>query len=148
MTKVAILMLCLSLSASSLMALSPIAEFAAKQEETISKRVSKEKFPKRKLQMELLLRQDFILRLEQEKENMIRSGKLSTPEVEKLKTERLALVEQLTALDAKIIEASHKAPEIQELSDIAEANEKRIAALRDALVPELNSKSTQSKVTE
>lgn len=147
MTKFAILMLCLALSTGSLMALSPVAEFAAKQEETISQRVAKEQYPKRKLQMEFLLRQDYAFRLEREKENLVRAGKLTTPEVEKLKEERRALLEQLTALDAKIVEASYKAPEIQELSDISEANEKRIAALRAALVPE-NSKSTQSKVTE
>lgn len=148
MTKLVICILYLSLFAGSLMAHTGIAEFAAKQEKAISTRIENEKFPKRKLQIEYLLRQDYALRLEREKDKVVRSGKLSTPEVEVLKTERLALIEQLEALDAKIIEASYKAPEIQAFSELAEANEKRIAAIREALAPEHTSKSTQSKVTE
>lgn len=148
MLKIVICILCLTLSAGSLMALSDIAAYAERQEKTISTRVAEEVYPKRILQKELLLRQDYAFRLERKKEELVRSGKLTTPEVEALKEERRALIEQLKALDAKIVEASYKAPEIQELSDISEANEKRIAALRAALVPEINSKSTQSKVTE
>lgn len=148
MKKVVILAFCLFLSAGSLMALSDVAAFAAAQEANLAKRLEKETFPARRLQLEYLLRQDYSLRMEQEKEKAVHSGKLSTPETESLKTERRALIEQLKALDAKIVEASYKAPEIQELTAIIEANEKRIAALRELLAPELNSKPTQSKVTE
>lgn len=148
MTRAVLFVLCLSLSAAPLTALSPVAAFAEKQETSIAERVENEKFPLRRLQMEYLLRQDYSLRLERQKEKLIRSGKLTTPEIETLKSERRALTDQLKALDEKIVKASDKAPEIRELMALVEANEQRIAALREHLAPELNSKPTQSKVTE
>lgn len=148
MSRVVSLTVALLLFAGSLPALSEVATFAEKQERSIAERVSREKFPLRKLQMEYLLRQGYTLRLEEMKERTIRSGRLSTPEIETLKAERQALVDQLKALDGKITEASAKAPEIEELKAVLEANEKRIAAIRETLAPELNSNATESKVTE
>lgn len=148
MTRTAFFILCLSLAAAPLPALSVVAAFAAKQEATIAERVAKEKYPLSRLHMEYLLRQDYSLRMEQQKEKLIRSGTLSTPEVETLKAERDALLKQLKALDGKILTASAQAPEIKELTTLVEANEKRIAALRELIAPGLNSKTDQSKVTE
>ncbi len=115
---------------------SPVVAYATKAEAEIRARVEKETMPRRRVQMEYMSRQDYALRLEDEQNKMIRSGRLTTPEVERLKAERDALFEQITAFEKAIEKASLEAPEVKELQAVMKANEERIEALRIVLMPE------------
>ena len=97
--------------------------------------VERERTSVRRVQMEYLARQDYALRLEREAEKLVRGGKLTTPEVEALRAQRQALMEQVKALDEQIAEASRKAPEVLELQALGKANEERLAVLREAILP-------------
>lgn len=114
---------------------SVVTQWAEKQEAQIAERVARERSAVRRAQMEYLARQDYALRVEREQERLVRGGKLTTPEVEALRAQRKALLEQLQALDGQIAEASRKAPEILELQALGKANEERLAVLREALLP-------------
>lgn len=114
---------------------SVVTQWAEKQEAQIAERVARERSAVRRVQMEYLARQDYALRVEREQERLVRGGKLTTPEVEALRAQRKALLEQLQALDGQIAEASRKAPEILELQALGKANEERLAVLREALLP-------------
>lgn len=114
---------------------SVVTPWAEKQEAQIAERVARERSAVRRVQMEYLARQDYALRVEREQERLVRGGKLTTPEVEALRAQRKALLEQLQALDGQIAEASRKAPEILELQALGKANEERLAVLREALLP-------------
>ncbi len=112
---------------------SAVAEFASKQEAQIATRLEKEKPARRRAQFEVLLRQDYGARLDEEQKRMVRSGKLSTPEVEALRAKRSELIKQLEQLDREIDEASLKAPEVLELQAIAKANVARIQEVQASL---------------
>lgn len=114
---------------------SAVALFAEAQEAEIRTKVAAETLPLRRLQMEYLLRQGYALRLGQEEARAIRSGRLTTPEVEALRKARAELLAKLEEMDRQIDEASRKAPEIVELRAVAEANEKRLDELRGVLAP-------------
>lgn len=131
------LSICSVLFGSAVMAAekSAMALFAEAQEAEIHAKVAAETLPLRRIQMEYLLRQGYALRLGQEEARAIRSGQLTTPEVEALRKERAALLAQVEALDRQIAEASRKAPEMVELRALAEANEKRLDELRSVLAP-------------
>lgn len=126
---------CGVLLATALGAVEPsaVAEFASKQEAQIASRLEKEKPARRRAQFEVLLRQDYGARLDAEQKRMVRSGKLSTPEVEALRAKRTELIKQLEQLDREIDEASLKAPEILELQAIAKANVARIQEVQESL---------------
>lgn len=115
----------------------PVAEYATRQEARIAARVKQERTVRRQLQVEYLLRQDYANDMIRERAKMARSGKLSTPEVEKLREMRAALIKQVGDLDKQIEEASLKAPEIVELDAVRKANDERLEALRAELVPEV-----------
>lgn len=123
-------------------ALSELAQFAEKQEQMIQARLEQEKVPLRRQQTEFLYRQSYASRLQKERQNWLRSGKLTTEKVEALRAERKALLEQLEALDQKIAEASLEAPEMIELQAIEEANNNRIEALRKSIMPDLEQPPT------
>lgn len=127
--------LCGVLLATGLGAVEPsaVATFASKQEARIATRLEQEKPARRKAQFEILLRQDYGAKLEEEQRRMVRSGKLSTPEVEALRAKRTELIKQLEELDREIDEASLKAPEIVELQAIAKANVARIQEVQESL---------------
>lgn len=114
---------------------SVVTQWAEKQEAQIAERVGRERTAVRRAQMEYLVRQEYALRLEQQAEKLVRGGKLTTPEVEALRAQRKALLEQVQALDEQIAEASRKAPEILELQALGKANEERLAVLREAILP-------------
>ena len=97
---------------------------------------------KTRQQTEFLYRQSYASRLQKERQNWLRSGKLTTEKVEALRAERKALLEQLEALDQKIAEASLEAPEMIELQAIEEANNNRIEALRKSIMPDLEQSPT------
>lgn len=126
-------------------ALSPVAAFAVKQEAAIAERVGRETLPRRRLQTEYLMRQDYSLRLEREQQELVRTGSLTTDEMERLRVQRKALVAQLRALDVQLAEAALKAPEIREIQALAEANEARLGALRQALAPASQRKPEDEK---
>ncbi len=115
---------------------SPVAAYAAKEEAGIKTRIEQETKPRRKAQLEYMMRQDYALRLEAEQTKMVRSGTLSTPEVERLKAEREALILKMQELNKAIDIASLEAPEVKELQTVMKANEERLAELRYALMPE------------
>ena len=79
---------------------------------------------------------------------MIDSGKLTTPELEKLREERRALEQQLKDLDGRIVEASAKAPEIVELDAVRQANAERVTAIRDKLSPPAQRAQSQDGETK
>ncbi len=112
-----------------------MAAFAAKNEARMKERVEAAKLPRARMEMEYLMRQDYTIRLERERVRLLRSGALTTPEVERLRAERKALLRQIEDLDKRIEAASEQAPEIVELDAVRAANKERIEALRDQLLP-------------
>lgn len=132
-----LMVLCVAFAAGVVSAAegSAVTQWAEKQEAQIAERVGRERTAVRRVQMEYLARQDYALRLEREAEKLVRGGKLTTPEVEALRAQRKALLEQVQALDEQIAEASRKAPEILELQALGKANEERLAVLREAILP-------------
>lgn len=132
-----LMVLCVAFAAGVVSAAegSVVTQWAEKQEAQIAERVERERTSVRRVQREYLARQDYALRLEREAEKLVRGGKLTTPEVEALRAQRKALLEQLQALDEQIAEASRKAPEILELQALGKANEERLAVLREAILP-------------
>lgn len=112
-----------------------VAAYAEAQEARIAERIKGEPTARRRLEMEYLLRQDYDIRLAQEREARIRSGKPTTPETEALRAERQALLRQVEALDAKIAKASEKAPEIVALDALRKTNDERLETLRNELLP-------------
>lgn len=134
-------------TSGSLWAVSDVAQFAQQQETAIQECVAKEKLPLRQQQTEFLLRQRYAIRIEQLRKTMLRSGKLTTDEVEQLRKQREALLTQLETLDQAISVASLKAPEMIELQAIEDANRERIKALHKDIMPESDSaKSTDAQL--
>ena len=131
-----LMVLCVALAAGVVSAAEgSVTQWAEQQEAQIAERVGRERTSVRRVQMEYLARQDYALRLEQQAEKLVRGGKLTTPEVEALRAQRKALLEQVQVLDEQIAEASRKAPEILELQALGKANEERLAVLREAILP-------------
>lgn len=126
---------CLALAGQAWAEASPVAAFAAKNEARMKERVEAAKLPRARVEMEYLMRQDYTIRLERERVRLLRSGALTTPEVERLRAERKALLRQIEDLDKRIEAASEQAPEIVELDAVRAANKERIEALRDQLLP-------------
>lgn len=121
-----------------------VAAYAKAQEARIAEQAAKETTPRRRLEMEYLLRQDYGVRLERERAKKIRSGTLRTDETEALRAERQALLKQVEALDEKIAKASEKAPEIVALDAVRAANSKRLDVLRNELLPPSMRKANQA----
>lgn len=117
-------------------AFSRITQFAEQQETLIDARVKQEKIPIRRQRSEFLYRQAYANRLQRERDALLRSGTLTTAQVELLRAQRSDLLKQLEALDKQIEEASLEAPEMIELKAIEEANNNRIETLRKNLYPE------------
>lgn len=131
-----LMVLCVALAAGVVSAAEgSVTQWAEQQEAQIAERVGRERTSVRRVQMEYLARQDYALRLEQQAEKLVRGGKLTTPEVEALRAQRKALLEQVQALEEQIDAASCKAPEILELQALGKANEERLAVLREAILP-------------
>lgn len=131
-----LMVLCVALAAGVVSAAEgSVTQWAEQQEAQIAERVGRERTSVRRVQMEYLARQDYALRLEREAEKLVRGGKLTTPEVEALRAQRKALLEQVQALEEQIDAASRKAPEILELQALGKANEERLAVLREAILP-------------
>ena len=131
-----LMVLCVALAAGVVSAAEgSVTQWAEQQEAQIAERVGRERTSVRRVQMEYLARQDYALRLEQQAEKLVRGGKLTTPEVEALRAQRKALLEQVQALEEQIDAASRKAPEILELQALGKANEERLAVLREAILP-------------
>lgn len=131
----------------SLRAGTDYATFAQEQEAQIAAKVQREKFALRQQQVEFICRQSYALRIQKERTIALRSGKLTTPEVERLRAERKALFEQLEALDQQISEASLQAPEMLALKAIEEENNKRIEVLRQSIMPQPEAAQSQPDVT-
>lgn len=131
-----LMVLCVALVAGVVSAAEgSVTQWAEQQEAQIAERVGRERTSVRRVQMEYLARQDYALRLEREAERLVRGGKLTAPEVEALRAQRKALLEQVQALEEQIDAASRKAPEILELQALGKANEERLAVLREAILP-------------
>lgn len=113
-----------------------VTEFAEEYEAKIARQVAEVKTQKQKERMEVHARRAYMVKIQQEQDLLVRSGRLSTPKVEELRVQRKALLDQVEALDKAIAEASREAPEILELQAIAKSNEERIAALQEKLNPE------------
>ena len=127
---------------------SDLATFAKDWEAKIAKAHTSEKTPRGKLRREAILRNDYERELSKRRERMIDSGKLTTPELEKLREERRALEQQLKDLDGRIVEASAKAPEIVELDAVRQANAERVTAIRDKLSPPAQRAQSQDGETK
>lgn len=128
-------MACICLAVGQGFAESDVAALAKAQEAHIAQRRAEEKFPRAKAFAELAQRQDYDRILARERGRLIRSGRLTTPEAEALRTARKAKLEELKALDRQIEEACAKAPEIVELDAIREANAARMEEIRINLSP-------------
>ncbi len=123
------------LSASSLVAgEASVAAFTEKYEAIIKAKLEEIKLPKQRLETEYMMRQSYALHLAEEETRVVRSGAITTPEIEALRAKRKDLLKQLQELDKAIIEASKNAPVIQELQDVMTVNEERINAIRQALM--------------
>lgn len=136
MTKILTVVMLLGLS-GYLRATSPIAQFAQRHEAMIQAQIEPIKIPLRRQQTELSARRAYANRLKKEQTILLKSGRLTTPEVARLREERAKLIEQLEALDKQISEASMQSPEIMELQAIAEANNNRIEELRKSIMPDI-----------
>ncbi len=141
-------MACTCLMLGQAAAESDLAAFAKEREARIAKACVPEKTPRGKLRREAILRNDYERALIQRREQMIASGKLSTPELEALREERRALEQQLKDLDGRIVEASAKAPEIVELDAVRQANAERVAAIKDKLSPPAQRAQSQDGETK
>lgn len=83
--------------------------------------------------LELQLRIVFAADMDRYRRKMMASNKLTTPEIEKLRLEREALIRQIHALDDAIIEASVEAPEVQALDKHRANNATCIDELKERL---------------
>lgn len=122
--------------------------FAEEHEAHIAKQVAMMKTKRQQAQIEIRARLAYTIKIQQEQQALVRSGKLSTPKVEELRTQRQALVEQMIALDKAIEEASWEAPEIKELQAIEKSNEERIDTLQEQLNPEQKTAPETSETTD
>ena len=109
--------------------------FAKEREELIAKASAMERTPRGALRREVIQRNDYERALVKQRTAMIRSGELTTPEVEALRKQREALVAQLIDLDKAIEAASEKAPEIVELDAVRKANAERLESVKAKLSP-------------
>ncbi len=111
----------------------------AKFEASMEAQLQKATMPRQRLELEYMQRQSYALYLVEEVRRALRSGKLTTPEVEDLRAKRKALIQQVQELDKAIEEASRKAPLILEFQDVMKANEERISEIREALMKDSQS---------
>lgn len=122
--------------------------FAETYEKQIAEQVAMMKTKRQQAQIEMRARLAYTIKIQQEQQALVRSGRLSTPKVEELRAQRQALEQQMIALDKAIEEASWEAPEIKELQAIEKSNEERIDTLQAQLNPAQKTAPETSETTD
>ncbi len=140
--------MCALLLAGSLSAGTAVEALSEKYEAAIKERIEEIPQPRQRLEAEYLMRQSYALHLAEEETRAVRSGAITTPEIETLREQRKALIQQMNQqireIDQAILKAAKDAPVIQELQDVMKANEERIGALRAALMKDSQTQTPQA----
>lgn len=116
-------------------ALAEVKALIEREEARIAGFVAEEKTPLRKLQMEYLRRQDAAARLADELRRAVMTEAFSSPEVERLRTERKALQAKLEAVREALVAAGYETEGAKAMQAAMAENEKRLTALRATLWP-------------
>ncbi|MEG2724434.1 MAG: hypothetical protein RR982_01110 [Kiritimatiellia bacterium] len=121
-----------------------VAKFAAQQETKIAERIEREPSPAGRVQTEYLLRQNYNEQMSHRVIQMVRSEKLSSAQLTKLRERKAELLRQLEALNDEIVKAGYETAEVKEQQTFLKANRERMDELRAALWPEESAPSEPS----
>lgn len=124
------LLLCVTLRADG-----NLEAFTARHEADIAARVSGEKNPRRKLQLEYLLRQRYDEAMQRRIEQLVKGPTLESPELTELRARRDALMKDVRAVEEAIVKVGYDTEPVKAQQEVRKANADRIAALYGELWP-------------